>query len=208
MYAVSKLNKQHEQTWINLQKRLNSVQFPYQKLFPNQEVYQLVKNKAISVGSCEGYFIPSLLTTTAFILASNNAQVNTTTHKQPLNIFTIFVGYLGTGKFNLNFFISKFTSRNTLLSARQYFSRAFNRFGFSQNKSFTSIRLISTYNMFLSSHTGKSCAIQYAAQEPLENLDFTDAIISKTTSSGLVKPIANKKKGMIGNQRISLVLSL
>lgn len=105
MYAVSKLNKQHEQTWINLQKRLNSVQFPYQKLFPNQEVYQFVKNKAISVGSCEGYFIPSLLTTTAFILASNNAQVNTTTHKQPLNIFTIFVGYPGTGKFNLNFFL-------------------------------------------------------------------------------------------------------
>ena len=28
MYVVSKLNKQHEQTWINLQKRLNSVQFP------------------------------------------------------------------------------------------------------------------------------------------------------------------------------------
>ena len=111
MYAVSKLNKQHEQTWINLQKWLNSVQFPYQKLFPNQEVYQFVKNKAISVGSCEGYFIPSLLTTTAFILASNNAQVNTTTHKQPLNIFTIFVGYPGTGKFTLNLFISKLTSR-------------------------------------------------------------------------------------------------
>ena len=102
MYAVSKLNKQHEQTWINLQKRLNSVQFPYQKLFPNQDVYQFVKNKAVSVGSCEGYFIPSLLTTTGFILASNNAQVNITTHKQPLNIFTIFVGYPGTGKFNWN----------------------------------------------------------------------------------------------------------
>ena len=66
----------------------------------SQDVYQFVKNKAISVGSCEGYFIPLLLTTTAFILASNNAQVNITTHKQPLNIFTIFVGYLGTGKFN------------------------------------------------------------------------------------------------------------
>ena len=101
MYAVS---KQHEQTWINLQKWLNSVQFPYQKVFPNQGVYQFVKNKAISVGSCKGYSIPSLLTTTAFILASNNAQVNTTTHKKPLNIFTIFVGYPGTGKFNFNFF--------------------------------------------------------------------------------------------------------
>ena len=136
MYAVSKLNKQHEQTWINLQKRLNTVQFPYQKLFPNQEVYQFVKNKAISVGSCEGYFIPSLLTTTAFILASNNAQVNTTTHKQPLNIFTIFVGYPGTGKFTLNFFYIQTHFSNTLFSAGQYISRAFNRFGFSQKKSF------------------------------------------------------------------------
>ena len=51
--------------------------------------------------------------------------------------------------------------------------------------------------MLLFPHTGKSSAIQYAAQDPLENLDFTDAIISKTTSSGLVKLIANKKKGII-----------
>ena len=51
--------------------------------------------------------------------------------------------------------------------------------------------------MLLLSHTGKSSAIQYAAQDPLENLDFTDTIISKTTSSGLVKLLLNKKKGMI-----------
>ena len=51
--------------------------------------------------------------------------------------------------------------------------------------------------MLLLSHTGKSSAIQYAAQDPLENLDFTDAIISKTTSSGLVKLLANKRIGMI-----------
>ena len=56
---------------------------------------------------------------------------------------------------------------------------------------------LSHYNMLLFSLTGKSSAIQYAAQDPLENLDFTDAIISKTTSSGLVKLIANKKKGII-----------
>lgn len=108
MYAVSKLNKQHEQTWINLQKRLNSVQFPYQKLFRNQDVHKFVKNKAVSVGSCEGFFIPSLMTTTAFILACNKARVDTTTHKQPLNIFTIFVGYPGTGKYYFRLFTSLF----------------------------------------------------------------------------------------------------
>ena len=104
MYAVTKLSKQHEQTWINLQKRLNTVQFQYQKLFHDSDVYDFVKNKAISVGSCEGYFVPSLLTTTSFILACNNAKVNVTTHKQPLNIYTILVRYPGTGKFNQNQF--------------------------------------------------------------------------------------------------------
>lgn len=98
MYALSKLNKQNEQTWVNLQKRLNEVQFPYDKLFATEEVHDFVKNKALSVGSCEGYFIPSLLTTTAYVLATNQATVQTVTHTQPLNIFTIFVGYPGTGK--------------------------------------------------------------------------------------------------------------
>ena len=56
MYALSKLNRQNEQTWVNLQKRLNEVQFSYEKLFPNSDVHDFIKNKAFSVGSCEGYF--------------------------------------------------------------------------------------------------------------------------------------------------------
>ncbi|KAK3723305.1 hypothetical protein QZH41_008117 [Actinostola sp. cb2023] len=132
MYAISKLNKQHEQTWINLQKRLNEVQFPYDRLF-EQNVYDFIKNKAVSVGSSEGYFVPSLLTTTAFALACNGVQVDSTSHKQPINIYTIFVGFPG---------------------------------------------------------TGKSSAIQYCAQDPLENNEMGDSIISKTTSSGLVKLLA------------------
>lgn len=97
MYALSKLNKQNEQTWVNLQKRLNEVQFSYKKLFP-EPVHNFINNKAVSVGSCEGYFVPSLLTTTAYLLACNHARVQTLTHDQPLNIYTIFVGYPGTGK--------------------------------------------------------------------------------------------------------------
>ena len=99
MYALSKLNKQNEQTWVNLQKRLNEVQFPYARLFVSPEVHNFVKNKALSVGSCEGYFMPSLLTTTAYVLASHQATVETLTNSQPLNVYTIFVGYPGTGKF-------------------------------------------------------------------------------------------------------------
>ena len=107
MYALSKLNKQHEQTRVNLQKRLNEVQFSYRKLFPQPEVYEFIKNKAVSVGSWEGYFVPSLLTTTAYILTCNHARVHARvqalTHNQPLNIYTIFVGYPGTGTFNAHY---------------------------------------------------------------------------------------------------------
>lgn len=98
MSALAKLNKQNEQTWINLQKRLNEVQFRYEELFPEEVVYQFIKNKAVSVGSCEGYFIPSLITTTSYLLSCNDAKVNVTTHNEPLNLYTIFIGYPGTGK--------------------------------------------------------------------------------------------------------------
>ena len=100
MYALSKLNKQNEQTWVNLKKRLNEVQFSYKKLFP-QPVYDFINIKAVSVGSCEGYFVPSLLTTTAYLLACNYVQVQTLTHDQPLNIYPVFVGYPGTGKISV-----------------------------------------------------------------------------------------------------------
>ena len=52
-----------------------------------------------SVGSSIAYLAPSLLTTTAFILANNDATVKTgPNHQQLPNIFTLFVGYPGTGK--------------------------------------------------------------------------------------------------------------
>lgn len=101
MYTVSKLNKQNEQAWVNLQRRLNYIQFPYSKLFTNDEVHRFVKNKAVSVGSSEGYYIPTLLTTTAFILVCNDAWIEASTHNQPLNLFTIFVGYPGTGEYKI-----------------------------------------------------------------------------------------------------------
>ena len=93
--------------WVNLQKRLNEVQFSYRKLFRKPEVYEFIKNKAVSVGSCEGYFVPSLLTTTAYILACNQARVQALAHDQPRNIYTIFVGYPGTGTFNAHYWTLK-----------------------------------------------------------------------------------------------------
>lgn len=105
MYTVSKLYKQNEQTWVNLQRRLNSIQFPYSKLFTDNEIHLLVNNKAVSVGSSESYFIPTLLTTTAFILACNDSRVEViSTHRQPLNLFIIFVGYPGTSEYKICIF--------------------------------------------------------------------------------------------------------
>lgn len=101
MYTVSKLNKQNEQAWVSLQRWLNYIQFPYSKLFTNDEVHRFVKNKAVSVGSSEGYYIPTLLTTTAFILVCNDAWIEASTHNQLLNLFTIFVGYPGTGEYKI-----------------------------------------------------------------------------------------------------------
>ena len=100
------------------------MQFRYDRLLETPEVYHFVKNKAMSVGSCEGYFIPSLLTTTTFVLASNQATMKTLTHNQPLNIFTIFVGYPGTGNYKFFEFtvylqqapVSIFESKNQLQS--------------------------------------------------------------------------------------------
>lgn len=93
MNAITKINKQNKQTWFNLQKILNEVTFEYRSLFNSDEVNQFVKNKALSVGSCLEYFVPTLLTTTAFALASSESRIATTTHKQSLNLYTIFVGY-------------------------------------------------------------------------------------------------------------------
>lgn len=56
--------------------------------------------------------------------------------------------------------------------------------------------IIISNNFFLIS-TGKSSAIQHASQNHLEQLDLTSSIISKTTSSGLVKLLANQSKGII-----------
>lgn len=94
-----KTKQQNEQTWVNMQMRLNKVRFPYARLFASSEVHNFVKNKALLVGCCKGYFIPLRLTTMAYLLTSSQATVKTLTHSKPLNVYTIFVGYPGTGKF-------------------------------------------------------------------------------------------------------------
>ena len=94
---LTKVARQHENTWASLQRRVAGIPYSYTSLFP-QDVMQFIENKAVSLGSSIGYFAPALLTTTAFILANNEAKVKTFNYEQIPNIFTLFVGYPGTGK--------------------------------------------------------------------------------------------------------------
>ena len=57
--------------------------------------------------------------------------------------------------------------------------------------------------MLLFSHTGKSSAIQYAVQDPLANLDLTDTIINKTTSSGQGNSLQTRRKELFSLLRSS-----
>lgn len=53
---------------------------------------------------------------------------------------------------------------------------------------------------------GKSSAIQYAAQEPLDEIEMSSNIIHKTTSSGLVKFLASNQRGFIISPEVFDVL--
>ena len=55
--------------------------------------------------------------------------------------------------------------------------------------------------------SGKSSAIQYATQDLLEHLELTSSIISKTTSSGLVKLLANEHQGFILSPEVFDILN-
>ena len=71
--------------------------FDYSKLLP-EPVSAFNDHKAKSLGSSIGYVVPSLLTCTAFLLASNNANLLLGTYIQPPNLYTMFVGHPGTEK--------------------------------------------------------------------------------------------------------------
>ena len=62
MNSITKICRQHEKTWSSLQRRIAGIPFQYSNLF-DQHIQQFVHNKAISLGSCIGYFAPTLMAT-------------------------------------------------------------------------------------------------------------------------------------------------
>ena len=93
---IQRLNKQHESTWTELHKRLISMPFSYSEIF-NSAVGEFVKNTSLSLSSCEGYFVPCLISTTAFIVGTASL-IARRDQLMPLNLYTVVVGPPTTGK--------------------------------------------------------------------------------------------------------------
>jgi hypothetical protein len=94
---LTKVARQHETTWTQLHKRIVDIPFQFKEMF-SEDIVTFLRHKAVSLNSSIGYLTPSLLTITAFLSTKNGCTVQTLTHKQPINMYTIFVGYPGTGK--------------------------------------------------------------------------------------------------------------
>ena len=92
---ILKVARQHETTWTQLHKRVSNVPVQFQDIFP-EDVVRFLNSKATSLNSSIGYLAPALLATTTFLSARNEYTVEALTHEQPLNLYTIFVGYPGT----------------------------------------------------------------------------------------------------------------
>ena len=93
---LQKISRQHERTWTELHQRLMSMEFDYDAMF-SPSVSEFIKKMSQSVSSCEGYFIPSLITTTSFV-AGMNSVVMYKGQTMPLNTFSVLVGPPTTGK--------------------------------------------------------------------------------------------------------------
>ena len=85
----AKLGRQHENTWADLHRRVMSVPFDYEELFPIN-VHNFIRNKAVSMSSCTGYFVPCLLSTTSFVLGLNS-YISNGSRSFPCNMFMMVI---------------------------------------------------------------------------------------------------------------------
>lgn len=91
---LTKVARPHETTCTQLHKIIADVPFHFDEIFSG-EIATFLQHKSVSLNSSIGYFTHALLTTTAFLSAKNGCTVETIMHEQPMNIYTIFVGYPG-----------------------------------------------------------------------------------------------------------------
>ena len=94
---IWRLSRQNESTWASFHQRVANIPYDYSTMF-HPPVYEFLRHKANSLGSSLGYLVPSLLTSTAYLLANKSAHLMIANHLQPINLYMMFVGYPGTGK--------------------------------------------------------------------------------------------------------------
>ena len=65
----SKITKQHKKTWSLLHKRPMEMEFNFQELF-NNNVWEFLQKKAVSLSTSVGYLVPCILTLMAFVAST------------------------------------------------------------------------------------------------------------------------------------------
>ena len=99
IYALSKLSKENEQTWVNLQKRLNEVQFSYEKLFTNQDVHRFIKKQGSLCGNLRRLFHTFTFHNNCLPPCIESLpRSNVNAQPAPKSLHHL-VGYPGTGKY-------------------------------------------------------------------------------------------------------------
>ena len=93
---ITKLRRQHENTWADLHRRLMSMPFDYGRLFP-ENVFEFIEQSALSMSSCVGYLVPCLLSTTAFVMGLNSL-ISNESRCFPCNLYVMVIGPPTTGK--------------------------------------------------------------------------------------------------------------
>ena len=92
----ARLGRQHENTWADLHRRLIAMPFDFEEMF-SKNVYDFIINKAMSVSSSIGYFVPCLLGTTSFVVGLNSL-ISHNNQCFPCNLYWMVIGPPTTGK--------------------------------------------------------------------------------------------------------------
>ena len=92
------INKQTDETWALLYKRLASMNVQYERII-HPEIVEFFINKAKSVATHIGFMLPSVIVTCNFLLATKKVKIEAqVSYQQNLNLFMMLLGPPSTGK--------------------------------------------------------------------------------------------------------------
>lgn len=92
-----RLSYESESTWAAFHRRVSALPFNYAEIFPRLSLHLWIERQSRSEAASVTR-VPSMLTAITFLLADNDAHFLHGSHLQALNIYTMTVGHVGTGK--------------------------------------------------------------------------------------------------------------